>query len=190
MKLLATRTFNGVSLDCYQDETNKEDFWATREQIGMLLEYAYPNDAIRKIHERNAERLNQFSTSVNLTGVEGNRTVTREMTVYNFKGLLEICRFSNQPKANAVMDFLWEIADEIRRTGSYGLKPDAPELVSIAEMRIRAQSRANDIEAAKIIQRMIETPAYSLSEEDKRKLTRKIALTRLFRHIDTIPSAR
>ena len=29
--------------------------------------------------------------------------VTREVIVYNFKGLLEICRYSNQPKANAVM---------------------------------------------------------------------------------------
>lgn len=40
-------------------------------------------------------------------------------TVYNFKGLLESCRFSNQPKADAVMDFLWNVANEIRRNGIY-----------------------------------------------------------------------
>lgn len=45
-------------------------------------------------------------------------------TVYNFKGLLEICRFSNQPIANQVIDILWDIAEEIRRKGYY-LTPQA-----------------------------------------------------------------
>ena len=40
-------------------------------------------------------------------------------TVYNFKGLLEICRYSNQPAANAVIDFLWDVADDIRKHGMY-----------------------------------------------------------------------
>ena len=56
-----------------------------------------------------------------MTQVERNRTVTRDVIVYNFKGLLEICRYSNQPKANAVMDWLWKIADELRRTGTLAL---------------------------------------------------------------------
>lgn len=119
MKLLMTKNFNGVQLDCYKADNVNNDFWATREQIGRLLEYVEPMKSIAKIHERNPERLDKFSTVVNLTTVEGNRMVTREVIVYNFKGLLEICRYSNQPKANAVMDFLWDIADEIRRTGYY-----------------------------------------------------------------------
>lgn len=123
--LLKSADFNGVALDCYV-EPNQEytgDFWATRTQIGQLLEYENPNDAIRFIHNRNKERLDKFSTPFNLNGVEGGREVTREVTVYNFKGLLEICRYSNQPKADAVMDWLWEVADEIRRTGSYSTTP-------------------------------------------------------------------
>ena len=78
MDLLMTRNFNGMELDCYKADNANDDFWATREQVGRLLEYAEPNDAIRKIHERNNERLSRFSTSVRLTGVEGNRTVTRD----------------------------------------------------------------------------------------------------------------
>ena len=109
MKLLATKSFNGVSLDCYQDETKQDDFWATREQIGELLEYENPRISIGNIHNRNKERLDKFSAVINLITEAGARVTT----IYNFKGLLEICRFSNQPKANAVMDFLWEIADEI-----------------------------------------------------------------------------
>ena len=115
MQLVKSAQFNGIQFDCYAQDEQQDisDFWATREQIGQLLEYAEPNNAITFIHKRNKERLDKFSTSVKLTQVEGNRTV------YNFKGLLEICRYSNQLKANTVIDFLWEIADEIRRTGSY-----------------------------------------------------------------------
>ena len=70
---------------------------------------------------RNKERLDKFSTSTKLVRVEGGREVEREVIVYSFKGLLEICRYSKQPKANAVIDWLWSVADEIRRTGSYTL---------------------------------------------------------------------
>ena len=119
MELLTTKNFNGVVLDCYKAEKDADGFWATREQIGQLLEYEYPNDSIRKIHERNADRLDKFSTSVKLTQVEGNRTVTRNVIVYSFEGLLEICRWSKQPKANDVMDFLWSVAKDIRKYGMY-----------------------------------------------------------------------
>lgn len=117
LQLLTTKTFNGYALDCYVElaQKDKGDFWATREQIGTLLEYEYPREAIGKIHARNKERLDRFSSEVNLTTEAGTRTAT----IYNFKGLLEICRYSNQPKADAVMDWLWDVADEIRRTGSY-----------------------------------------------------------------------
>ena len=124
---IKTVKFNGVTLDCYQND-DEEYFWATREQIGRLLEYSKPMRSIANIHERNKERLDKFSTITKLMTVEGNRTVTREVIVYNFKGLLEICRYSNQPKANEVIDFLWEVADDIRQHGMY-LSPQLQELL-------------------------------------------------------------
>lgn len=121
LELATTRNFNGVTLNCYVEDgqENSGDFWATREQIGQLLEYSHPSIAIEKIHKRNKERLDKFSTLTKTVKVEGSRTITRELHMYNFKGLLEICRYSNQPKANAIIDFLWDVADEIRRTGMY-----------------------------------------------------------------------
>ena len=106
--LVKQAEFEGVALDCYvqPEQTDKSDFWATRTQIGQLLGYSEPMKAVAKIHERNKERLDKFSTIVNLTTLEGGREVTREVTVYDFKGLLEICRYSNQPKADAIMDWL------------------------------------------------------------------------------------
>ena len=132
LQLYTTKTYNGLELDCYVDASHEEtgDFWATREQIGRLLGYAEPIKAISNLHERNSERLNKFSTILKLRKVEGGREVTREVTVYSFKGLLEICRYSNQPKANEIMDWLWEIADEIRRTGSYSLHKEYAALPS------------------------------------------------------------
>ena len=129
--LVKSADFNGVALDCYV-EPNQEytgDFWATRTQIGQLLGYSEPRDAIAKIHQRNKERLDKFSTVVKLaTPSRGGQNDypfgnVQDVTVYNFKGLLEICRYSQQPNANAVIDKLWEIADEIRRTGSYSTTP-------------------------------------------------------------------
>ncbi len=60
MELLATREFNGVTLQCYSDEIDSSDFWATREQIGQLLEYAFPVEAIGKLHNRNKDRKEEF----------------------------------------------------------------------------------------------------------------------------------
>ena len=119
MELLTTRNFNGIQLDCYKADNAEDDFLATREQIGRLLGYKNPRIAITNIHQRNADRLDKFSTVTKLSTVEGSRTVTREVIVYNFEGLLEICRYSNKPKANAVMDFLWSVAKDIRKYGMY-----------------------------------------------------------------------
>ena len=119
--LWTSRQFDGITFDCYveQDQKIPDEFWMTREQIGRLLEYSDPMRSIAHIHERNADRFSKFSTVTKLVTVQGSQMVTRNVIVYNFRGLLEICRWSNQPKANAVMDCLWEIADEIRRTGQY-----------------------------------------------------------------------
>ena len=123
MMLVKSTDFNGIPFECYKDsaQDNSSDFWATRTQIGLLLGYADPEDAIKKIHLRNKERIDKFSRGDKMSRVEGERVVTREVTVYNFRGLLEICRYSQQPVANNVMDFLYDIADEIRRAGFYAM---------------------------------------------------------------------
>ena len=118
LQLYTTKTYNGIEFDCYVEpnQTDKGAFWATRTQIGELLGYEHPATAIKNIHERNKDRLDRFSTQLKMSQVEGGRKVEREVTLYDFKGLLEICRYSNQPKADAIMDWLWDVADEIRRT--------------------------------------------------------------------------
>lgn len=190
LQLVKTGDFEGTKFDCYQD--SGKEFWGTREQIGTMLGYAYPREAIGKIHERNAARFKSFSTEVKLTTVEGDREVTREVTVYNFKGLLEICRYSNQPKADAVMDFLWEMADEVRKTGSYSVKknPDEEKKLEIARQRIALQEKNANARLAKIMQRMVEHPAYELTKESKQILAHEIThLTTGREHLEMLPDA-
>ena len=160
-QLVKSTQFNGFEFDCYKDtdneNTSSKEFWATREQIGRLLEYEDPTDAIAKIHKRNPERLDMFSRVDKLSSVEGARTVVREVTLYSFKGLLEICRCSNQPKAHQVIDFLWDIADEIRLTGSYNVPKGNVNL-----------------EAAKLLQDMMGNPAYPMTKRSRESVTRYI----------------
>ena len=83
----------------------------TREQVGIALEYENPSQSIKNIHSRNRDRLDRFSGGVKLTPPE-NRTNSRGSgsgpqftTIYTLRGVMEICRLSRQPKADAFMDF-------------------------------------------------------------------------------------
>lgn len=117
LKLATKRNFNGNELACYVEDKpdEKYDFWVTREQIGRFLGYSNPRKSISIIHQRNKERLDKFSSGIKLMTEAGER----HATVYSFRGLLEICRFSNQPNANKVIDILWDIAYEIANKGYY-----------------------------------------------------------------------
>ncbi len=160
MNLLTTKNFNGIQLDCYQAEDNTGDFWATREQIGQLLGYAKPRNAITKIHQRYKERLDKFSKVVELRKYFDQSQLGTPFknepvaTVYNFRGLLEICRWSNQPKANAVMDFLWDVADDIRKHGMYmsnktldKYKNDPEAFNALLEKYVAEKTKVKQLEA-------------------------------------------
>ena len=170
--LVNSKFFNGVRFDCYQDahQQDSSDFWATRTQIGQLLEYENPGVSVGNIHNRNKERLDKFSRVNQIDLPSGGK---QEVTVYNFKGLLEICRYSNQPKANDVMDLLWEIADEIRKTGSYKPKFSKEEYdMKIKELDDRR--RDLDLRGAQILQHMLDAPAFPMTDETKAVFSHEI----------------
>ena len=158
MEILTMREFNGVQLVCYKADKKEDGFWATREQIGQLLGYVFPREAIGKIHERNKDRLNKFSSEVKLTTEAGERIAT----IYNFKGLLEICRYSNQPKANAVIDLVWNIMDEIYRTGFY-VTANKFEEITADPLNVRAR-------VAEVLQRLA---LITSSEEERQEIIRE-----------------
>ena len=113
LQLIKTEKFNDLSCDFYSAE---DDIWMTRKQIGEALEYNDDGDAIKQIHKRNKERLDKWSMVVNRdTGVRiepsvpTNIETSRLLTLYSERGVMEICRHSRQPKANAFMDWVWDV---------------------------------------------------------------------------------
>ena len=83
----------------------------TRKQIGEALEYDNPKDAIYRIHERHKDRLDKHSVVDKLSTTDDKKYDT---ILYNERGVMEICRWSKQPKANTFMDWVWDIVQAYR----------------------------------------------------------------------------
>lgn len=103
MELIKRDDFNGFPLDIFGE---KQVYFITRKQIGEALEYSNPQKAIDKIHERHKEKLDRLSVTVKLTGTDFKMYDTM---LYNLNGVLVICRHSRQPKAEALMDKVYDI---------------------------------------------------------------------------------
>jgi len=107
LQLIKSDKFGEIQCDFYE---KGNEFYMTREQIGAALEYGDPIRAISKLHDRHADRLAKYSAVVKLTTTDGKAYDT---TVYNRKAVMEICRHSDQPKADAFMDWAWGILDDL-----------------------------------------------------------------------------
>lgn len=112
MRLIETRTINNVLVDGYYGD---KIAWFTRFQIGSALEYDDPQNAITIIHKRHKERLDKFSRECQIDTPSG----TQVGFVYSIRGVLEICRWSKQPKADMVMDALYDMAESVIEKGYY-----------------------------------------------------------------------
>ena len=130
LTLVKHEFFDELKCDIYQGDV---DYYMTREQIGTALEYAKPSKAIGNIHSRNKERLDKFSTVLVLRGRDGK---PREATFYNRRGILEICRWSNQPKANALIDWVWDVMDSLIIGQLKIIRQDENIMRMIAESRV------------------------------------------------------
>lgn len=138
MTVITSKPFGALSMDVYED--NNHQYYMTREQIGTALEYNNPNKAIQNIHVKNTDRLDPLSTFLSLRNVEGGITKEREYIVYSLRGVMEICRLSRQPKADAFMDFCWDIMESLMRGDSVLATPqmDAALSKEFIDVRLHA----------------------------------------------------
>lgn len=114
LKLVTTENFGNISCDFYRNMN--DDILLTREQIGSALEYTNPDDALSKIHKRHKDRLDQFSVVAKLSSTDGKEYDTY---LYTQKGVMEICRWSNKPKANQFMDWCWDVIERYRNNQGF-----------------------------------------------------------------------
>ena len=138
MTVITSKPFGALNVDVYQND--KHQYYMTREQIGTALEYTSPVVAVKKIHDRYADRLDALSSITNLVIEVGNHTQMRQTYVYNLRGVMEICRFSRQPKADAFMDFCWDIMESLMRGDSVLATPkmDAALSKEFIDVRLHA----------------------------------------------------
>ena len=101
-KLVTTEKFGELDCNFYRNMNN--DILLTRDQIGTALEYINPDDSLSKIHKRHKDRLDKFSVVDTLSSIDNKKYNT---IMYTTKGVMEICRWSRQPKADAFIDFTW-----------------------------------------------------------------------------------
>lgn len=114
LKLITTENFGNISCDFYRNMN--DDILLTREQIGSALEYSHPDIALGKIHSRHKKRLDQFSVLTKLVSTDGKEYDTY---LYTQKGVMEICRWSNKPKANQFMDWCWDVIEKYRNSQGF-----------------------------------------------------------------------
>lgn len=129
MELVESRIINLVSVDGYYEDGSA---WFTREQIGAALEYEDPKKAVEQLHFRNKERMDKFSELRNVVAKDGKAYDT---VVYSIEGVLEICRRSNQPKADEVMDELYGMAKAVMDKGYYSYMSDE-QLLELLKARV------------------------------------------------------
>lgn len=134
LQLIKSEHFGAVECDVYNDG---KELYMTREQIGRALEYANPRESIKNIHSRNRERLEKFSRGYQIDTPSGKQNVT----VYNRKGVMEICRWSQQPKADAFMDWAWEVMDNLitRKTKIVTLTEYQRRMLDTREENVRTR---------------------------------------------------
>lgn len=138
MTVITSKPFGALSMDVYED--NNHQYYMTRDQIGTALEYGNPKVAIMNIHTRNSDRLDKFCSVLNLSTEVGNHTQMRQTYVYSLRGVMEICRLSRQPKADAFMDFCWDIMESLMRGDSVLATPkmDAALSKEFIDVRLHA----------------------------------------------------
>lgn len=119
LMLVKKQAFNNFICDIYTDKQG--NVLMTREQIGRALGYKKPSEAIAIIHSRNKERLDKFSIKVPLAyAKKGGRNLStpfnenmQETILYTRRGVYEICRYSQQPKANDFYDWVYDLLEGI-----------------------------------------------------------------------------
>lgn len=142
LKLITTEKFGEIECNFYRNRN--DEILLTREQVGTALEYSDPQKAIDNIHKRHKSRLDVLSTTLKTRGKTGQEYPT---TYYSTRGIMEICRYSNKPKANQFMDWVWDIIEKYRNNELLpNMKPLTNSLNRIITLLENQESRISKLE--------------------------------------------
>src|SRR5690625_4556320 len=170
LSIVTKEMFGQKEMDIYQNESN--DIFMTREQIGQALEYKSPRKAIKDIHLRNKERLDNFSRGAQIETPSGKQ----ETTIYNEQGIYEIIRRSGQPKADEFYDWVYELLSKLRKgevqiqeTGNTKLL-----LKAALEHEEKIETIETDVNMLKNTMRIDGTQEFQIRKQANRKVIKSL----------------
>ena len=120
LKLVKQGEFLGTRCDFYVDEEN--NIYMSRTQIGYALQYKNPQDAIKKIHLRHYEKLQQRYVEVvgdNLSPRPRDLGKKTSIFMYDERGILDVIRWSTTEIADQYFDWVYDIIQSIKKNGYY-----------------------------------------------------------------------
>ena len=120
LKLVKQGEFLGTRCDFYVDEEN--NIYMSRTQIGYALQYKNPQDAIKKIHLRHYEKLQQRYVEVvgdNLSPRPRDLGKKTSIFMYDERGILDVIRWSTREIASQYFDWVYDIIQSIKKNGYY-----------------------------------------------------------------------
>ncbi len=120
LKLVKHGEFLGTVCDFYVDEEN--NIYMSRTQIGYALQYKNPQDAIKKIHLRHYEKLQQRYVEVvgdNLSPRPRDLGKKTSIFMYDERGILDVIRWSTTEVADQYFDWVYDIIQSIKKNGYY-----------------------------------------------------------------------
>lgn len=126
--------------------------------IGQALEYADPSKAIRKIHLKHKDRLDElcvrikdrtFDNTQSGASREQNGNLMTERVYYTERGVMEICRWSRQKNANIFMDWTWDIISKYRHNELNTTSNIQPLIDAITTLTQTVSTMQQDISSLK-----------------------------------------
>lgn len=181
LKLVTTETFNNLSCSFYRNMN--DDILLTREQIGQALEYADPSMCIRRIHLKHKDRLDPLCIKMKLgqyqIGTNLTKSEEQERVYYTERGVMEICRWSRQPKANLFMDWVWDIVEKYRHNDLVSMN----DFTQVANAVSSLTTTVSDL--AKAITDITTTITVMQNEINNLKTTQKVISQRKYSYWST-----
>ena len=178
----ALQVFNFEKRDVRVVMKKGEPWWVAKD-VCEVLEIQNARDTIAKVLDDDEKGVDKIDT---LGGLQ-------EMNIITESGLYTLIMRSNKPEAKRFRKWVTsEVLPTLRKTGSYSVKkdPDEERKLEIARQRIALQEKNANARLAKIMQRMVEHPAYELTTESKRILAHEIThLTTGREHLEMLPDA-
>jgi prophage antirepressor-like protein len=170
LTIVKQETFEGRQADVYSDGIT---YFMTINQLAFCLGYVSKN-GIEKLLERNSYLKNEdFSTTDDLSVVEGNRTLTREMRLFTEDGIYEVAFLSKTKIAQAFRAWVRKILKELRQQSQgnpygYALRLIADKFdkydSEIADIKQNAANLTNRLEA---VEKSPQTNAETVKRIDK-----------------------